>query len=148
VDDRGLTRREYLRLITANSPCNSCHQFIDPLGASLEHFDAFGEYRDVDNGKPVDSSGIFPDASSSLGPFPFASFDDLAPKFGSSCEVARCFAAAMFSDALNAGPLIEFGTVSPYSGDELDYVANRFADANFSLRELVKAIVESPTFLR
>jgi len=38
--------------------------------------------------------------------------------------------------------------VSPYSGDELDYVANRFADANFSLRELVKAIVESPTFLR
>jgi hypothetical protein len=45
-------------------------------------------------------------------------------------------------------PVPSWGGMPPYSGDELDYVATRFADSNFSVRALVKAIVESPTFLR
>ena len=32
------------------SSCNGCHQFIDPMGFGLEHFDAVGRWRDTDNG--------------------------------------------------------------------------------------------------
>ena len=34
-----------------------CHGIINPLGFTLEHFDAVGRYRERDNGKPIDSSG-------------------------------------------------------------------------------------------
>jgi hypothetical protein len=50
----------------------------------------------------------------------------------------------MFNHALNVSP----GAPVPYSEEELDYVANRFADSDRDIRTLVGAIVESPTFLR
>jgi len=106
---------------------------------SLEHFDEKGDYRDLDNGKPVDSSGNFQDK------FKFTSIDDLAPQLAESCDVARCFAAAMFKNAIG---ISSTPTPPPPSDLEIDNVANSFADSNFSIRELVKAIVQSPAFFR
>ena len=37
-----------------------CHGIINPLGFTLEHFDAVGRFREKDNGKPVDASGELP----------------------------------------------------------------------------------------
>jgi hypothetical protein len=137
----GLTRREsLLAQVSRASSCPSCHSFADPLGFSFEHFDEKGNYRDLDNGKPVDSSGNF------NGTFKFSSIDDLAPQLADSCDVAQCFAAAMFKAALGADGSANAATT--YGPQELADVANRFADTGFSVRELVKAIVGSPTFLR
>ena len=41
------------------SNCLVCHGIINPLGFTLEHFDAVGRFRDKDNNKPVDSSGDY-----------------------------------------------------------------------------------------
>jgi hypothetical protein len=129
----GMTRRESLAAL------------LGPSCVSFEHFDEMGNYRDVDNGKPVDSSGIIDNwGVSGIAPTKFQSIDDLAFQLSDSCGVARCFAAAMFNHALNVSP----GAPVPYSEEELDYVANRFADSDRDIRTLVGAIVESPTFLR
>lgn len=36
--------------------CASCHALIDPIGFALENFDLIGEWRDFDEGEPVDAT--------------------------------------------------------------------------------------------
>ncbi|MFM7150417.1 MAG: DUF1592 domain-containing protein, partial [Gemmataceae bacterium] len=55
----GLTTRERVALQTRPTTCMTCHEIINPLGFSLENFDAVGKYRDKDNGKPVDATGAY-----------------------------------------------------------------------------------------
>lgn len=49
------TMREKITQLTSDKACISCHSVINPLGFSLEHFDAVGRWRLHDNDKPVDS---------------------------------------------------------------------------------------------
>jgi len=41
-----------------NSACSGCHRVMDPVGFSLEHYDAFGRYRDSEGGMPIDATGM------------------------------------------------------------------------------------------
>jgi len=51
-----------------NPSCASCHEIIDPVGFPLENFDAVGRWRSFDHdGRPIDSSGGFPDGSEFSG---------------------------------------------------------------------------------
>ena len=50
--------RERLARHRRNPACASCHATIDPLGFTLENFDAIGAWRGVDeSGAPVDAVG-------------------------------------------------------------------------------------------
>ena len=45
-----------------NPVCASCHSVIDPLGFSLEHYDAIGRFREAEvGGQVVDASAAMPD---------------------------------------------------------------------------------------
>ena len=51
-----------------NSPaCAGCHQRMDPLGFSLENFDALGKWRTVADGEKVDVSASLPDGTTFEG---------------------------------------------------------------------------------
>ena len=50
---------ERVILQTKSDNCMMCHGIINPLGFTLEHFDAVGRYREKDNGKAVDASGEY-----------------------------------------------------------------------------------------
>jgi hypothetical protein len=52
-----LTARQRLDQHVSNAVCASCHSHTDPVGLSLEHFDAMGVYRDTDHGLPIDDTG-------------------------------------------------------------------------------------------
>ncbi len=58
-----LSVRERLTLHRADRACASCHSLMDPVGFSLENFDAVGRWRDLESGKPVDASGGLPGGS-------------------------------------------------------------------------------------
>ena len=62
-----LSVRERLAEHRANVQCASCHNMMDPVGFSLENFDAVGRWRTLDEGKPVDASGGLPDGSKFTG---------------------------------------------------------------------------------
>jgi hypothetical protein len=62
-----LSVRERLAEHRANAACASCHQLIDPPGFSLEHFDAVGRWRTIDEGSPIDATGGLPDGSEFTG---------------------------------------------------------------------------------
>jgi len=52
-----LTARQRLEPHASNAVCAACHTQMDPIGLSLEHFDAMGVYRDTDRGMAIDDSG-------------------------------------------------------------------------------------------
>jgi hypothetical protein len=49
--------RERLKQHRANPACASCHQQMDPIGFSLENFDAVGRWRQTEAGQAIDASG-------------------------------------------------------------------------------------------
>jgi hypothetical protein len=51
----------------ANAACASCHNLMDPIGFSLENYDAVGRWRTVEEGEPVDSAGGLPDGRTFTG---------------------------------------------------------------------------------
>src|SRR5215831_1362052 len=56
-----LTMRQRLAAHRANAVCASCHRTIDPVGFSLENFNAVGQWRDLEvEDQPVDASGAIP----------------------------------------------------------------------------------------
>jgi hypothetical protein len=62
------TMRERLAQHRADPVCAGCHSRIDPLGFALENFDAIGQWRTEDAGKPLDISGELPDGTKFEGP--------------------------------------------------------------------------------
>ncbi len=50
------TMRE--RLAAHDAPtCTACHSRMDPIGLAFENFDAIGNFRQTDGGRPIDASG-------------------------------------------------------------------------------------------
>jgi hypothetical protein len=64
-----LSMRERMAQHRANPVCASCHSMMDPLGLSLENFDAVGKYRTLgESGASIDASGVLPDGTTFSGP--------------------------------------------------------------------------------
>ncbi len=64
----GLTMRERLREHRTNPVCANCHNTIDPVGFSLENFDAVGRWRDEEGDSgPMNVSGALPGAGAFSG---------------------------------------------------------------------------------
>ena len=60
---KSLTLREAMVQHRANPACAGCHARMDPIGFSMENFDALGKWRDRDAGSPIDASGVLPDGT-------------------------------------------------------------------------------------
>jgi hypothetical protein len=55
--------REQMEMHRKVEPCATCHKIMDPIGFSLENFDAIGQWRTEDAGKPIDASGKLVDGT-------------------------------------------------------------------------------------
>jgi hypothetical protein len=60
--------RELLEVHRENAVCASCHARMDPLGLSLENFDAIGRWRTTDAGTAINASGVLLDGTQVDGP--------------------------------------------------------------------------------
>ena len=49
--------RERMEAHRADAVCAGCHKVMDPIGFSLENFDAIGRWRNADDGARIDPSG-------------------------------------------------------------------------------------------
>jgi len=63
-----LSVRERMEEHRANPACQSCHRVIDPIGLSLENFDATGRWRIRDGASAVDATGVLYDGTAMNGP--------------------------------------------------------------------------------
>ena len=60
--------REMLEQHRVNPVCASCHARMDPLGFSLENFDAIGQWRTTDGDAAINASGVLLDGTKVDGP--------------------------------------------------------------------------------
>ncbi|HEY3254325.1 MAG TPA: DUF1592 domain-containing protein, partial [Polyangiaceae bacterium] len=129
----GQTNRERLSQLTGSCGSN-CHRYIDPLGFALENFDGLARKRELDSGRPIDTTGSYPLAE---GIEPFVDGNDLMRVLAGSAQVHTCYSKQMTSYALGRDmmesdrPLLEsLGAVSRTQ----------------SLKELILALVRDPAF--
>jgi cytochrome c5 len=60
--------REMLEMHRTNPVCASCHARMDPIGFSLENFDAIGQWRTTDGDAAINATGILLDGTKVDGP--------------------------------------------------------------------------------
>ena len=87
------TNRDRYAAHSSNAACAACHDRIDGVGFPFENFDSLGQWRDTDNGFPVDATGeiIGTDVDG-----PVVNAVDLAQKLASSRTVHDCFTTQLF----------------------------------------------------
>jgi cytochrome c5 len=127
-----LNTRERISLQTAPKDCRGCHGIINPLGFTLERYDAIGRLRDEEKGRPIDATGGFTTRSGDLVKFQGAG--DLAKFVADSDEAHEAFVARLFHYLVKQ-PVLAF------SPEKLTDLRTFFENNEFSVRELVVEII-------
>jgi cytochrome c553 len=123
-----LTTRERVTLQTQPQACVKCHGMINPLGFTLEHFDAVGRYRKEEKGKPIDASGIYQARSGET--LTFTGIRDLATFLAASEETHSAFVERLFQYLVKQ-------PVRAYGSGKLEDLRRSFAEREFNVRKLV-----------
>jgi hypothetical protein len=123
-----LTTRERVLLQTKPEACQSCHNLINPLGFTLEQFDADGRYRTSEHGKPVDPTGDYVTRSGET--VKFTGVRDLATFLAASDETQEAFAEQLFHYLVKQ-------PIRAYGEGTLDRLEADFARNQFHIRKLV-----------
>ena len=65
-----LTIRQRMQMHRVQPSCNACHGLLDPIGMSLQNFDAMGAWqtKDEDTGLPIDAAVTLADGTQVKGP--------------------------------------------------------------------------------
>jgi len=139
------TREQYLQGHAApdHQPCYTCHKIMDPIGVAFEHYDAFGRYRDDENGVAIDATGTIYAASAADGD---VQIDGLSAEKGglqyylaNSAEVKTCL--------VRYWSYYAFGSASwDQDGCTYDAIRAEASKSSYSLKGLLTAIVKSPRF--
>jgi mono/diheme cytochrome c family protein len=61
--EKVVSMRERMAQHRADPACAGCHALMDPIGFSLENYDAIGRWRTHETGVPIDAVGGLPDGS-------------------------------------------------------------------------------------
>ena len=128
-----ITTRERVSLQTKPAACAGCHNMINPLGFTLEKFDAIGRLRTLENGHPVDATGTYQPVHGSL--VKFAGVRDLARYVAESEESQTAFVEKLFQFLVKQ-PVRAYGQDAPAS------LRRAFDEHGCSIRE---QMVESVT---
>ena len=123
-----LTMREKISELTRSGACMSCHSMINPLGFSLENFDAVGRWRTKDNNKPVDAVSEFTTPEGTLvqltGP------RDIVNYVAANPSGHRAFIRHLFHHLVKQEP-------TAYGAKVLDDLQQNFAANNCHIQKLL-----------
>jgi hypothetical protein len=135
--EASLTVRERLEQHRDNPTCKTCHSVIDPLGLSLENYNAVGQWqlKDVDAGLPIDASGTLTDGTP-VGT-PQALWQALTKE---PALFANTFTRKLMTFAL--GRNLEY-----YDMPKIRRIVRKAADDDYRLSAIVLGIVDSDAFL-
>ena len=132
---QALSMREAMAQHRANPVCASCHQLMDPVGLSLENFDAIGRWRDRSETKQtIDASGELPDGATFDGPAELK-----AALLSHPDRFVTTVAEKLLIYALGRG-------VEYYDAPTVRAIVREAADDDYRLSTLIKGIVRSMPF--
>jgi hypothetical protein len=132
--DGNLSVRKRLAEHRTNAACASCHNLMDPIGLSLETFDAIGRRRTVDAGVAIDASGSLPDGSR------FTDVDGLERALLARPDIfAGAFTEKLLTYALGRG-------VDWYDAPAVRTIVREARHQDFRTSSLILGIVKSTPF--
>jgi hypothetical protein len=136
ADGKILSGRERMVAHRSNPVCASCHKMMDPLGLSLEQFDAVGMWRTRDeSGSVIDASGGLPD-----GLTEFAGASGLRKALLTrSQQFVRNFTEKLLTYAIGRG-------VDHYDAPAVRAVVRDARAGNYRFSSLILGIVNSAPF--
>jgi hypothetical protein len=118
----------------ANPACAGCHQLMDPVGFSLENYDAVGRWRTAQDGKAIDASGGLPDGSK---------FDGIAgleqALLRQPDAFASTFSEKLLTYALGRG-------VESYDGPAVRKIVGQARTQDYRFSQFILGAVESVPF--
>lgn len=126
-----MTTRERVAHQTKEVACMNCHSVINPLGFSLEHYDAVGRFRMEEKQKPIDVATIYktPDGETvSLG-----GARDLANFLANNEMAQKSFVRQLFQHYAKQ-------PIGAYGEDQLDELHVKFVENDFSIQRLIVEI--------
>lgn len=130
----GETLREKLEQHRKNQPCAGCHAVMDPIGLGLENFDAVGGYRTMENGKPIDASGVLNGKS-------FSGVRELSALLSPDPRLQTCFVRQLLTYAVGRS----FSTAGGQSYVD-SLVQSTGAAGHKGLRDMIAAVTQSDAF--
>ena len=122
-----LTMREKVTELTRDAACMSCHSIINPLGFSLEHFDAVGRWRECDAGKPVEAASQYATATGDT--LEITSARDIADFAVSSKSARQALVTQTFQHMVKRDPL-------EFDPDLVEQLAEAFAANGYNMQNL------------
>jgi hypothetical protein len=126
--------REQLEKHRADRACASCHARLDPLGFSLEQFDAIGRFRTEEDGAEIEASGALPDGTAVNG------IEGLKKVvLDRRDEFVECLAAKMLTYALGRG-------LEPYDQPAVRAIRRQAAGDDYRFSSMILGIVNSVPF--
>ncbi len=130
--DPSLTTRERVAQQTREETCQACHGMINPLGFSLENYDAVGRFRDTERGKSIDASGYYKPPAGE--PIEFNGARQLAEYLAGSSEVHRSFIEQLFHQLVKQ-------PAAAYSSALMPELETSFVDSGCNIRTLMVEIM-------
>ncbi|MAS96694.1 MAG: hypothetical protein CMO55_26180 [Verrucomicrobiales bacterium] len=131
-----LTMREKVTELTRAKACMACHSMINPLGFSLEHYDAIGRWRTKEQNKPINDDGVLKtDSGDSLnikGP------RDVAKYAADSHAAHEAFVRQLFHHTVKQ-PLLAYGS------NKADELENQFRKNGYNIRSLLVKMAVAAT---
>jgi hypothetical protein len=128
----GLTTRERVALQTRPDACQSCHSMINPLGFSLESFDAIGRFRETEKNRPVDAAGSYATADGQV--VEFIGAPELATFLATSEETQTAFVRQLFHHLVKQ-------PVAAYGPGTLERLQQSFVRNDFNIYALTAEII-------
>jgi hypothetical protein len=92
--------REGYTAVVAQPTCRGCHELVDQPHFAFENYDAVGAYRTVDNGLPIDASGLLMGTDVDGA---FKNGVELSARLAGSATLASCLTQRRFEATLGRG---------------------------------------------
>ena len=134
--DAHLTMREKITEMTKNTSCMGCHATINPLGFSLENYDAIGRWRTKENDKPINPVSDF--ATDEGVTIRLTGARDLVKFAADSAGGHRAFIHHLFHHTAKQ-------EVGVYGPDTLEALRQSFVGSGFNIRKLLVEIATIST---
>jgi hypothetical protein len=131
--DPHMTMREKVAELTKSQACQTCHSVINPLGFSLEHYDAVGRFRTAEKERPIDATGELTTLTGELVRLTGAR--DLAEHAAASEEAHQGFVQQLFQNAVKQ-------PAAAYGVDTSDRLTRLFAESDYNMRKLMMEIAK------
>ena len=123
-----LTMREKVAQLTRSQACQNCHAVINPLGFSLEHYDAVGRYRTREKDRPIDAvSDYTTDEGETIR---LTGARDLAQFAAGSEQAQNAFIEQLFNQVVKQ-PMLAYGP------DVLNRLRRSFVQSGFNVKKLL-----------